>query len=187
MADAGQHRGALLDVRRDAVAHLEEGSRRLPHFAGAARAEVVGNLAALAERVGRLREPQNGPDLIAQEENGDGEQDHRRADHPQEEDVRVRGVGLRPRGDEAQNGVLQLDADFDVPRLADRVDPERPLHLAADLVRQRAVEEGEEGLGARRRQIARRQHLHRQVEPVARHLDELAVLVLAADTPRRCR
>ena len=73
----------------------------------------------------------------------------------------------------------QLDADLHVPRLADGIDPERPLHLAADLVRQRPIEQREERLGTWRRQIARRQHLHRQVEPVARHLDELSVLVLA--------
>ena len=127
VADAGQHGRALLDVRRDAVAHLQEGLRRLAHLARAARAEVVGHRPALAERVGGLGEPQDRPDLVAQEQDGDGEQDHRRADHPQQEDVRVGGVRLRARGDEAQDGVVVLDADLDVPRLADGVDPERPL------------------------------------------------------------
>ena len=147
---------------RDAVAHLEEGFRGLAHLARAARAEIVGNGAALAEGVGGFREPQDRADLVAQEQDRDGQQDDRRADHPQQEDVRVGRVGLAARGDEAQDGVVVLDADLHVARLADRIDPERLVDVLADLVRQRPVEQREERLRARRRQIARRQNLQRR-------------------------
>ena len=94
VADAGQHGRALLDVVADAVAHLQERLRRLPHLARAARPEVGRNGPALAEGVGRLGKPQHGADLVAQEQDRDGQQDDRGAHHPDQEDVRVRGVGL---------------------------------------------------------------------------------------------
>ena len=61
MADAGQHRRALVDLPLDPLAHLVEGDGRLAHLAGAARREV-GDGAALAEivdgrgqrRIGRI-------------------------------------------------------------------------------------------------------------------------------------
>src|SRR5712675_1052621 len=48
------------------------------------RAEVR-HVAALAEALDRLGEPQDRPDLVAQEEDRDGEQHQRGAYHPQQE------------------------------------------------------------------------------------------------------
>ena len=73
MADAGQHDSALLDMGFDAIAHFEESFGGLAHFTGTTGAEILWDAASLAEGVGRLRESQNGPDLVAQEENGDGQ------------------------------------------------------------------------------------------------------------------
>ena len=51
----------------DAVAHLDEGLRRLPHLARAAGAEVGGHRAALTEGVRGFRKAEDGLDLVAQE------------------------------------------------------------------------------------------------------------------------
>ncbi len=75
--------------------------------------------------------------------------------------------------------VLSLTLHLDQPRVADGIDPERMLDLLAQLRGQRAVEQGEERARLGRRQIGGRQHLHRQVEAVARHHDETAVVVVA--------
>ena len=75
VTDAGQHGRALLHVRSDAVAHLEEGGGRLAHLARTARAEIVRHGASLAEGVGGFGESQDRADLIAQEQDRDGEQD----------------------------------------------------------------------------------------------------------------
>ena len=48
------------------LAHLDEGVAGLAHLARAAGTEV--DLAPLAEAFGRLRQPQDRPDLVAQEE-----------------------------------------------------------------------------------------------------------------------
>ena len=52
VADAGQHRGALLDLPLDALAHLDEGEAGAPHLLGAARAEIARHRPALAETFG---------------------------------------------------------------------------------------------------------------------------------------
>ena len=164
VADARQHGGALLDVMADAVAHLQERLRGLAHLARAARAEVGRHGPALAEGVGRLGQPQDGPDLVAQEQDGDRQQHHRGAHHPDQEDVRVGGVGLAALGDEAQDGVVELDADLDVPRLADGVDPERPLDVAARISSDSArSSRSKNGLGCGGRQVAGRQDREREI------------------------
>ena len=172
VADAGKHRRALVDMRLDPVTHFQEGLSRLAHLAGAAGTEVFGHGAALAEFVGRIREPQDGADLVAQKQDRHGEQDHRSADHPQQEDVGVRRVSLRAGGDEAQDRVVMLDTDLDVARLADGVDPERPVDALADLVGQRSIEQAEERLRARFRQVPRWQNLQRQTQLVTRQFDD---------------
>ncbi len=150
---------------------------RLPDLARAARLEVVRHRPPFAEGIHRLGEPQNGPDLVAQEQDRDREQDDRRAHHPEQEDVRVRGIGLRAYREEAQDGIHMLHADLDVPRLPDSVDPERAFDLTRDFPRERPVEQIEERLLPRFRQVSRRQDLHRQVQPVARDADDLVVFV----------
>ena len=77
----GQHGGALLDRALDADFHFQEGGGGAAHFACAARAEIR-NLAALAERLGGVGQPHDRPDLVAQEQNGDGQHHERGSDHP---------------------------------------------------------------------------------------------------------
>ena len=126
--DAGQHGGALVHGALDAAFHLDEGLRGAAHLARAARLEGR-RLAPLAEALGRVGERQDRPDLIAQEQDGDGEQHQRGAHHPQQEDVGVGGVGgVAPR-EHPHHRVIELDADLHQRRAPDRVDPERPRDL----------------------------------------------------------
>ena len=83
-------------------------------------------------------------DLVAQEGNGDRQQHQRGADHPDQEDMGVGGIGLIAAHEDAQHLVVQLDADFDHVGIADRVDPERPVDLSGDLGRENS------GRGSRR-------------------------------------
>ena len=115
MADAVQHGGALLDLAGDPALHVEEGGPRAADLARAARPEI--ELAALAEILGRVRQRQDRPDLVAQEEDRDREQDQRGAHHPDQEDVGVGGVGLAAARDDAHHGVVELDADVFNPLL----------------------------------------------------------------------
>ncbi len=104
----------------------------------APRGRKFGHFAALAEGLGGVGQPQDRLDLVAQEQDRDGEQQGRSADHPEQEDVRVGGVGLAALGEDAQHRLVELDADLDQVRVADRVDPER----LADLRRSRATAPG---------------------------------------------
>ncbi len=151
MRNAGEHGGALLDGAFDPRLHLDEGGGRAPHLLGAARPEVR-HLAPLAEALGRVGEPQDRPDLVAQEQDRDGDQHQRGADHPQQEDFRVRGIGGAAAREHPHHGVVELDAELDEVRPAHRVDPERPADLLANLFRERLVEQREERLRPDRRQ-----------------------------------
>ncbi len=82
MADAGKHDGALLHMALDAVAHLDEGVRRLTHLARATWPEIRWRRPALAEAFRGLGKTQDGLDLIAQEQNRHGEKHEGRAQHP---------------------------------------------------------------------------------------------------------
>ena len=157
VADAGEHGGALVDLALDALLHVVEGDGRLAHLAGAARRKA-GHRAALAEGVDRRRQAQDRADLVAQEDDGDGEQHDRGRHHPPDEDERIGDIGLGARGEDAQHVVVELDADLDQARAADGVDPERLADLARDLLAEHAVERREERLGAGRRQRLGRQH-----------------------------
>ena len=148
------------------------------HFARAARTEIR-RLAALAETFGRVRQPQDRPDLVAQEQHRDDQQDRRRADHPEQEDLRIRRIGGAALGEHAHHRVVELDPDFDQVGAADGVDPERPADLPAELHRQRLVEQREERFRAGRRHIADGQKIDHQPEPLLRDAAQLrAVLVL---------
>ena len=150
VADPVQHGRAVFDRALDAPRQLDEGMARLADLARPARPEL--HLAAAAEILRGRGELQDRPDLVAQEQDGDAEQHERGPDHPDEEDVRVRGVGQAAACDDPHHRVLQLDPDLDQVRTPDRVDPEGAAHLPGDLVRQRLVQDGEERLGSRRRQ-----------------------------------
>ena len=114
VADAGQHFGALLHVALDALAHGDEGLRRAAHFGRAIGLEV-GHRAALAEGFRRERKPLDGPHLIAQEQDRDGE----RAAATKPPSTARRSIRARRRqpllrNDEAQNAVFQLHFEIDV-------------------------------------------------------------------------
>ena len=61
MADAGEHRGALLDLPFDSFAHLDEGKAGAPDLVGAARTKLSGfcplpklSAARAKDRIGRI-------------------------------------------------------------------------------------------------------------------------------------
>ena len=87
----------------------------------------------------------------------------------------VGGVDLAARGDEAQRGGVELDADFDAVGLANGIDPCGFADLTADAVGERAIQQAEEGALFLGRQITRREDLQRrQCEIVLREIDEAA-------------
>ena len=141
----------------------------------APRGRKFGRVAALAEGLGRVGEAQDRTDLIAQEDDGDGEQHQRRSDHPEQEDFRVRGVGRAARRKNAHHRIVELDAYFDQRRLSHRVDPERPLDLA-QFDRKRLVEQREKRLWARWRHFGCGQEVDHKPEPVLGDAPELRIL-----------
>src|SRR5665648_1023390 len=136
----------------DAVAHLDEGMRRLAHLARAARLEVGRWWPSLAEALGGKGKAQDGLDLIAQEQDRHGEEHERGAKHPHQEDMRVRRVGLATSGKHMHDGVVELDANVDEIGTANGVEPERAPELASQFVGERRVEQIEERLEAGLRQ-----------------------------------
>ena len=186
--DAGQHGGALLDRALDARLHLDEGLRRAPHLARAARAEIR-HVAALAEAFGGVGEPQDRLDLVAQEDDGDAEQHQRGADHPEQEDFRIRRIGRAAAREHPHHRVVELDADLDQRRLADGVDPVRPADLLAQFLRQRLIQQREERLRTRRRHLAEGQEIDHQAEPLLRDAADLRLVgilrIAAVDVDQR--
>ncbi|OIQ64827.1 hypothetical protein GALL_536210 [mine drainage metagenome] len=175
---AGQHRGALLDRALDARFHLQERLRGAAHLARPAGAEV-GRLASLAEALGGIRKTQDRFDLVAQEQHRHDQKDRRCADHPEQEDLRIRGIGGAALGEDAHHRVIELNADFDQVGAADGVDPERFGYLPAQLTRERLVEQREERLRAGRRHVADGEEIHYQPQPLLGDAPQLrAVLVL---------
>ena len=128
-------------------------------------------------------------DLVAQEDDGDAEQHQRGADHPEQEDFRIRGVGRAAAREHPHHRVVELDADFDQRRLADRVDPVRPADLLAQFLRQRLIEQREERLRTRRRHVAEGQEIDHQAEPVLRDAADLLLVgilrIAAIDVDQR--
>ena len=124
MADARQHGGALLHLPGDAVAHVEEGEARRLHLAGAARAEVAG-IAPGAEALRGAGEIGDGPDLVPQEDDGDGQQQQRRDQHEEQQEAGAGGErALIARLEAEDDAIRHLDAHIDDARPAAAVDPE---------------------------------------------------------------
>ena len=140
VADAGQHRGALLDRTLDARLHFQKRLRGAADFACPAGPEIR-RLAPFAETFSGICQPQDRPDLVAQEQHRNDQQDRGGADHPEQEDLRIRGIGRAAFGENPHHGVVELDADFNQIGAADGIDPERPRNLPAELHRQRLVEQ----------------------------------------------
>ena len=137
--------------------------------------------AALAEIVDGVGEAEDRPDLVPEEDDGDGQEDEAGADHPGDEDQRVRRIGLAPPGEDAEDLVVELDADLDEVGAADRVDPERLADLLGDRPAEVAVEEVEERLRRRRRQRLWRQDRDVEAEAPPGDPGDLLDVGLAAD------
>ncbi len=80
MTDRSEQGGALLDVALQALPHVEEGVSRLAHLARAVGLEV--EISAPAKGLGRLGQPLDGPDLVADEGHGHADQDQGRRRRP---------------------------------------------------------------------------------------------------------
>ncbi len=116
--------------------------------------------------------------MAAQEKDRDAEQNERRADHPDEEDMRVGRVGLISPCEDAQRLVVQLNPDFDQRSVAISVDPEGPADLCGDLVCQNGIENREEGLRARGRQFGFLFDIDAEIELLACDVDDALIIVL---------
>ena len=142
----------------------------------------------LPRALGGLRKAQDRPDLVAQEQDGDAEQHEGRAAHPHQEDVRVGGIGLAAPRQNAHHVVLvELDAHLHIARAADRIDPVGTVDLSPQLVGEGLVENGEEGLWARRRQVRVAQDVHVELQALRGDARERAGIRCPADSSRRCR
>src|SRR5690606_32478611 len=64
-----------------------------------------------------------------------------------------------------QNLVFQTHTDFDDGRIADRIEPEWPVDLAGDLLRQGMVKDRKERLGAGAGQRVWRQQVDLELQP----------------------
>src|SRR6185437_9242095 len=122
-------------------------------FARAARTEIR-RLTALTEAFRGVGEPYDGLDLIAQEGDGDRQQHYRRANHPEQEYLRIGGVGRAAAREYPHDRVVELDADFHQRRFAHGINPEGAADLFAQFLRERLVQQREERLRTRRRQRA---------------------------------
>ena len=131
VADAVQHRGALLDGALDAPLHLDEGVAGLAHLAGAARPEL--DLAALAEA---LRPPRRGAGSDGSGCAGTGWR--RRAARARSRpstagrcasSTRRPGCAARAPASRVWSSLTRISIEVRAP---DRVDPERPRRPGGD-------------------------------------------------------
>jgi hypothetical protein len=152
VADGGQKRRALVDVALDALAHVEEGPRRLSNLACAVRLE--GHVRALAEGLRRRRQPLDGPHLVADEEDGHRGQQDGGAGQPQDEDVRPAGRGPVYRRDHPQDALVHLHPHVHVGGIARGVEPEGVVEPVLERSLERAVQSPE---AEQREALARRE------------------------------
>ena len=172
-----QHGGALFHGALDAPLHLEEGIGRLAHLARTLWPEF--EIAALAEVLGGDRKAQNRADLIAQKGDGDADQHQRRAEHPHQEDMRIRRIDGVAVGDDAQHRIIEQDLDFDEIGASDRVDPVGAVELAGEFARQGIVEQREKGLRQRGRQFLLRQDVDVELKAVGGDLAQFDAAAFA--------
>src|ERR1700722_18735144 len=91
MTDPVQHCGALFGRSLNSSFHLNESVARLPDLTGAVRVKVW--ISAFAEILRRLRQPHNRSNLIPEKNNGEGQEEDHRAQHPEHENMGVRLIG----------------------------------------------------------------------------------------------
>ena len=142
MADRREHGSPLLDLAFDTFAHLQEGDAGAAHFIGTSRHIGHGRLLALAETLGCARQCQDGPDLSAEKQDRDGEQDERGPDHPDQEDMGVGGVGAIAPGHQRQDPLaVHQDANFHIAAVDAGVEPEGAGDLLGQLFGQRRIKD----------------------------------------------
>src|SRR5882757_8151992 len=131
MADPVQHRGALFTRSLNPPFHLNEGMARLPDFARAMRTKV--EISAFTKILGRVRQAQNGSNLITQKNDRERQEENHRPQHPEDENVRVRLIGESATRHQAEHSAPEIDAYLHQTRPTDGVDPEGLDDLLLDL------------------------------------------------------
>jgi hypothetical protein len=113
VADAGQHVRPLLHEARNAFPHVEESKPRAPHL-GRPRRPEVRHVAPLAEGLSRVGQAFDRPDLIAQEQDRDTEQDERGSHAPQHPHMCVRRHDALAVGENVHHRPVELNANIDL-------------------------------------------------------------------------
>ena len=168
MAHPRQHGGALLHVALDAPLHLDKRIGGRLHLRGAAWPEI-GHVTPHAKALRRIGQPHDGPDLVAQEDNGDCEQNDRAAKHPCEENLPGRGVRpVHVRQEPEHEAVCRSQPHIDITRLPHRIHPLGHADPFSQVFHQLGVNVGQERLLDRRRQLGIALHGQAKRQPVIR-------------------
>ncbi len=133
MADAVQHRRTLFARSLNSPFHFNESMARLPDFARAMRTKV--KVSAFAKILRRLRQAQNGSNLIAQKNDRERQEEDHRPQHPEHENMGVRLVGESAARHQAEHTAPEIDAYLHQARSADGIDPEGLGDLLPDFLR----------------------------------------------------
>src|ERR1700722_17429123 len=119
MANAVEHRSALLRRTLDTSLHLNESVARLPDLACAMRIKV--EVSSLAKILRRLREAQNRSNLVAQKDDRERQEEDHRPQHPEDENVSVRLIGKSSAGHQTEHSAPEIDAYLHQTRPPDSV------------------------------------------------------------------
>ena len=133
MRHTSQHGGALFHMPCDAPPHIEEAQSRRPDFRGAPR-PVGRRITAKSEVFCSLGQFQDGPDLVAQKQGRDGQQQSRGSQHEQQEKRCAGGAGPVSLGLQLEYQArfnFNLNLDLAVRRIA--VEPERTSGFAVEI------------------------------------------------------
>ena len=158
MADGREQRGALVDMPLNAVAHLQESRRRAPDLARAVRLERL-DLAAAPERLSGVGQALDGAHLIADEQDRDGGQRHRRQGHPEHEDVALGRERTLSRRQDAHDPARRRHPNVHEGGIARCVEPEGNIQALGKRLLQSLVDRRHE-----------RAQQHRRVAPAGRDL-----------------
>ena len=135
---------------------------------------------ALAEVLGGSREAQNGPDLIAKENDRNGQKDDHRAQHPEHENMGVRLVSESAAGHQAKHSAAEIDAYFHQPRSTDGIEPERLRDLLSNFVGKDSrqwIQRPIKGSGHDWRQRAGRQQGRVHAKPFRRQIGQKGIVL----------
>ena len=129
MADPRQHQGTLFDHPLDPGAHIEKGMACATHL-GRTRG-VIADDPPLAKGLGRVRQPLDRLELVAQEQIGDPCHEQAKTDHQHQKLMRVRGRYPTARHGQSNIALARVDDDDGATPIADQIDRDQPRHLAA--------------------------------------------------------